>query len=149
MDHKETSSQLKLIKNNYVTILHQPVTVSWITCSQMHVCTNRAFSSKSIRFNHYIGWCYILLIYFIPVKVRITSCRCARECFICTCLWLHVFEPTATDWCIAITQLFLSGSSWLLVSLVCITIPTYRRVIKFNFHINSHMCALYCYHEPQ
>ena len=64
MDHKETSSQLKLIKNNYVTILHQPVTVSWNTCSQMHVCTNRAFSSKSMRFNHYIGWCYCSYILY-------------------------------------------------------------------------------------
>ena len=27
---------------------------------------------------------------FIPAKVGIKSCRCARECFICTCVWLHV-----------------------------------------------------------
>ena len=26
--HKETSSQLKLVRNSYVSIIHQPVTVS-------------------------------------------------------------------------------------------------------------------------
>ena len=34
---KETSSQLELVRNRYVTILHQPVNVSSNTCSQMHV----------------------------------------------------------------------------------------------------------------
>ena len=29
------------------------------------------------------------LIYFIPAKVGIKSCRCVRECFTCTCIWLH------------------------------------------------------------
>ena len=27
---------------------------------------------------------------FIPAKVGIKSRRCTRECFICTCVWLHV-----------------------------------------------------------
>ena len=27
---------------------------------------------------------------FIPVKVGIKSCRCVRERFICTHVWLHV-----------------------------------------------------------
>ena len=26
---------------------------------------------------------------YIPAKVGIKSCRCAREYFICTCVWLH------------------------------------------------------------
>ena len=30
---------------------------------------------------------------------RVKSCRCARECFICSCIWLHVFELTVTGWC--------------------------------------------------
>ena len=36
---KETGSQLGLVKNSYVTIMHQlqPVTVSSNTCSQIHV----------------------------------------------------------------------------------------------------------------
>ena len=35
-------------------------------------------------------------------SIRIKSCRYARECFICTCIWLHVFELTVTGWCIII-----------------------------------------------
>ena len=34
---KETSSQHKSARNGYVTIMHQPVTVSSNICSQMHV----------------------------------------------------------------------------------------------------------------
>ena len=34
---KETSSQLEPVRNSYVTIMHQSVTVSSNTCSQMHV----------------------------------------------------------------------------------------------------------------
>ena len=34
---KETSSQLEPVRNSHVTIMHQPVTVSSNTCSQMHV----------------------------------------------------------------------------------------------------------------
>ena len=32
----------------------------------------------------------VIVSSFIPAKVGIKSCRCARECFICTCVWLHV-----------------------------------------------------------
>ena len=93
--------QLKPVKNTelYVTIIHQPVTVT----SNMHVqpnrCTNEAFSSTSTRFNHFSSWCC-----FIPAKVGIKSCRCARECFICTCVWLHVLEVTAIGWWIIVTS---------------------------------------------
>ena len=35
---KETSSQLQLVRNGYVAIMHQPVTISSKQpCSQMHV----------------------------------------------------------------------------------------------------------------
>ena len=34
---KETSSQLELVRNSYVTIMHQPVAVSSFTCSQIYV----------------------------------------------------------------------------------------------------------------
>ena len=44
-------------------------------------CTNKAFSSTSTKFNPYFGWWYCF-IYFIPAKVGIKSCRCAREGFI-------------------------------------------------------------------
>ena len=38
--------------------------------------------------------------YFIPAKVGIVSCRYARECFICRCIWLYMFELAVanTDW---------------------------------------------------
>ena len=34
---KETSSQLELVRNSYVTTMHQPITDSSNICSQMHV----------------------------------------------------------------------------------------------------------------
>ena len=37
MKSKETSSQLELVRNSYVTIMHQPIIDSSNTCSQMHV----------------------------------------------------------------------------------------------------------------
>ena len=49
--------------------------------SKPNACTNKTFSSISTRFNLYFGWC-VLHTYFIPAKVDIKSCRCARECFI-------------------------------------------------------------------
>ena len=53
------------------------------------------------------------LIYFIPAKVGIKSCRCEKECFDCTCIYnwlhvLHVFEPTLNDIILLITQSHLS-----------------------------------------
>ena len=53
---KETISQLKSVRNSYVAIMHQPVTVS--SNMQPNACTNKAFSSTSTRFNPYFGWCY-------------------------------------------------------------------------------------------
>ena len=32
----------------------------------------------------------VAYMFYIPAKVGIKSCRCARECFICTSVWLHV-----------------------------------------------------------
>ena len=66
--------------------------------SKPSACTNKAFSSTSTRFNPYFGWC-VLHIYFIPAIVGIKLCRCATECYICTCIWLLPF--------------FVSGSRWL------------------------------------
>ena len=50
---KETSNQFESVRNNYVAIMHQPVTIC-STCSQMHVQI-KAFSSTSTRFNPYFG----------------------------------------------------------------------------------------------
>ena len=49
--------------------MRQPVTVSSSACSQLHACTNKAFSSASTIFNPCFGWCYSFAIYFIPAKV--------------------------------------------------------------------------------
>ena len=51
---KETSSQFESVRNSYVAIMHQPVTI----CSTMqsNACTNKTFSSTSTRFNPYFGW---------------------------------------------------------------------------------------------
>ena len=54
MYYKETSSQLEPVKNRYLTIMHQPVTVS--SNMEPKACTNKAFSSASTRFNPYFGW---------------------------------------------------------------------------------------------
>ena len=43
----------------------------------------------------------VIVIYLISAKVGIKFCRCAREYFICTYIWLHVLlELTVTGWCI-------------------------------------------------
>ena len=51
---KETSSQLEQVRNSYVAIMHQPVTVN--SSMYPNACTNKAFSSTSTRFNPYFGW---------------------------------------------------------------------------------------------
>ena len=57
MKSKETSSQLKPVRNSYLAIMHQPVTVSLNT--EPNTCANKVFSSTSTRFNPYFGW-YII-----------------------------------------------------------------------------------------
>ena len=52
---KETNSQLEPVRNSYVAIMHQPVTILAQPCSQMHVHI-KAISSISTRFNSYFGW---------------------------------------------------------------------------------------------
>ena len=42
----------------------------------------------------------VFAYYFIPANVAtvgIKSCRYARECHICTCIWLRVFELTVAN----------------------------------------------------
>ena len=68
-------------------MIHQPITVSSNMHMQLNTCANEAFSSTSTRFNPLAG---VVAYMFIPAKVGTKSCRCARECFICTCVWLHV-----------------------------------------------------------
>ena len=36
----------------------------------------------------------VFALYYMPAKVVVKSCRYARECIICTCIWLHMVEPT-------------------------------------------------------
>ena len=78
---------------SYVIIIHQPVTVSSNTCSQMEVQIKHspACLQGLLPTLQLVG---VFAYMFIPAKVEINykSCRCAiaRECFICTCVWLHV-----------------------------------------------------------
>ena len=54
---------------------------------------------------------------FIPAKVGIKSCRCARECFICTCVGcMCMFELTITGWWIIVA--YLSIPNWFELQLV-------------------------------
>ena len=50
---EKTSSQLKPVRNSYVAIMYQRVTVS--SNKWLNACTNKAFSSTSTRFNPYSG----------------------------------------------------------------------------------------------
>ena len=86
--------------------MHKPVTVSSNTCSQVHV--QMKYSLAHIR-NPYFGWCYYLQYVFIPAKVGIKFCRHARECFICTCIWLHAFELTIIGWYVYYNYIAISN----------------------------------------
>ena len=125
MKSKETSSQLKPVRNSCVAIMHQPVTVS--SNMQPNACTNKAFSRTSTRFNPYFAWCYCLYILY-----RIKSCRCARESLICTCIWLHVWANSY--WPVHYNHTAISN--WLLISLFFIAIP----LLHFT---NSNFSVLY------
>ena len=84
-------NQLELL--SYVTIMHQPVTVSSNTCSQM------MYKIKSLL------WLVLSLIYLLLANVGIKLCKCAREnaLFVATYIWLHAFELTVTGWYIIVT----------------------------------------------
>ena len=62
-------------------------------------------------------------IAFIPPKVGIKSCRCATECFICTCIWLDSWANSYRLVHYSYTWLFLTGLSWLLVSYFLLLTP--------------------------
>ena len=79
MKSKETSNQLKPVRNSYVTIMHQPIIISLNTCSQMRVQIK--YSPAHIK---------DLIPIFAGIKtltkVGIKSHICTRECFMCTCI---------------------------------------------------------------
>ena len=68
--------------------MHHPILATVITLS-LKACTNKAFCSKSTRFNPYFGW-YKIYMQNTPLEVEIKSCKYATECFICTYIWLRV-----------------------------------------------------------
>ena len=78
--------QLKRVRNTELCNYNSPASMELTLSSSMHMqpntLTHEAFSSISTKFNPYFGWCCRLYV--------IKSCRCARECFMCTCVWLHV-----------------------------------------------------------
>ena len=56
---------------------------------QPNTCTNEAFSIAHLQ-DLIPTLAGVVAYMFMPAKVGIKSCRCARESFICTCVWLHV-----------------------------------------------------------
>ena len=86
--------QLGAIRN-ILTIIHQPVTVSSNTCSQIAKCTNEVSTCSQIivqikwhSLAHSQGLILtlpgVIVCISYPSQVGIKSCRYARECFICT-----------------------------------------------------------------
>ena len=58
------------------------------TCSQTHVQMKHSLAHLRDLIPTLAG---DVAYMFIPAEVRIKFCTCARECFICTCVWLHVY----------------------------------------------------------
>ena len=85
---KETSSQLEPSRNSHVAMMHQPVIVS--SNVYPNACTKKHSLAHLQGLILLCNWLELLLIYFLPAKVGIKSFRCARECFICTCIGLYV-----------------------------------------------------------
>ena len=64
-------------------------------CSQMHVQIMHSLAYLQDIITTLAGvftykFCTIL-------SSDIKSCRYARECIICTCIWLHMVEPTVAN----------------------------------------------------
>ena len=88
--------------------MHHPITVSSNTCSLTHVQTKHSLAHLQDLLPTLAG--NITYNNLIPAIVRIKPCRCARECFICTCVRLHVFELTVKEWCIWIIVTYIASS---------------------------------------
>ena len=101
---KQTSNQPEPITRNLSCI-------SYCYNSKPNACINIAFPNTSTGFNYYFGWSILhTFILYVPAKVGIKSCRCARECFIYTCIWLWVITVANTryiscDWVELVTCL--------------------------------------------
>ena len=64
--------------------MHHPVLPA-VYQSQMHVQIKHSLVHLQDLIPNLAG-VFRITIYFIPAIVRIKTCRCARECFICTCI---------------------------------------------------------------
>ena len=91
---KQTSNQLEPVTSN----TFGPSCIGYYNNSKPNACTNKAFSSTSMRFNPYFGWYKIICKTHVPAKVGIESCSFARKCFICTCIWLWVITVANTGY---------------------------------------------------
>ena len=78
---KQTSNQLKPVTRN---ILY----VGYIVISQSQMHAQIKYSVAHLQDLIPILASAFCILYFIPAKVGIKSCRFARECFICACIWL-------------------------------------------------------------
>ena len=73
----------------------------------------------------------------MPKQGLIKSCRCARECFICTCI-CYRFELIVTGWCIIATLVLVQADHF---SLIFIAFPT--SILKFDFVYKHYLvCSL-------
>ena len=85
-------NQLEIL--SYVTIMHQPVTVSSNTCIQTYVQIKHFLA----HLQHLTPTLAVVITYISSTSQK--SFICARQCLY---NWLHVFELTVTGWCIIVT----------------------------------------------
>ena len=82
------------VRISYIAIIHQLVLAQQYVAWQMHVQTILSLAYLQDLITTLAG---VFVILIIPTKVVIKACRCARECIICTCIWLHMAKPTVAN----------------------------------------------------
>ena len=108
---------------------HKSITSSWYAC--MLTLPDKSNIASYIPVFAPLLWIMENKVHFwpliYPTKILYED-RCYRECFICTCIWLWVITAADTGWCIGShflsVTMHIAGSSWLLVSILFIVIPT-------------------------
>ena len=106
---KKTSSYSYLCSSNqlgilsYITIIHQPVTVSSSMRMQPNTCANEVFPSTFTRFNPYFRWCCHLYVLYQPKYgfnlLDVLENASFAHVFGCMCM----LELTVTGWWIIVT----------------------------------------------
>ena len=119
----------------YVTVMHQPVIVFSSTCSQMHVQTKHSLAHLQDLIPTLASTLYKVCIKVITlIKVGIISSKCARECFICTCI-LGTCVTVANSYRLAHYS-YITGLNRQLDLLLFIVIPTSFFNYKIMYYIS-------------